>query len=101
MAAKNYFIAFDLSDTHNENPDGLSPMRLERHSRSEVFSTSATAGLSKRDWPAEDVRLWLLGQISPSWHGIVIRITDPMFGQTVDPSDLPEWLLIKNEAEGS
>ena len=93
----NYFIAFDLPDTRNEQSrrpiaDAMADAFPLRN-----FQYLSNGWFIQTDWPAEDIRLWLLELIHPSWRGTVIRITDPMFGHPVDSSDLPEWLLIKNE----
>jgi len=93
----NYFISFDLSPTVNEKERPPMAKVIAETFPLRSFQFLSNGWFIQTDWPAEDIRLWLLGEISPSWRGVVIRITDPMFGQPRDPADLPEWLLIENK----
>lgn len=93
----NYFISFDLLDTHNEQSRKPIADAIRETFPLRSFQFLSNGWFIQTDWLAEDVRHWLLDLIRPSWKGTVIRITDPMFGRPTDPSDLPEWLLIKNE----
>lgn len=94
---QNYFITFDLAPDAND--EERPPIANLIH---QAFAPYCVQALSngwfvRTAMPAEDLRLWLLGTIHPSWHGYVIRITSPMFGFPADLHALPEWLLIENK----
>lgn len=93
----NYFIGFDLSESKNEELRRPMSSVIQETFAPYCFQYLSNGWFIATEWPPEDIRTWLLSEISPSWHGIVIRITSPMFGLPSNVSDLPEWLLIGNE----
>lgn len=90
----NYFISFDLPEMDNEQERVPIAARIhEQFGAVKTFQFTKNGWFINTDWHPDDIRTWLLNEIHPSRQGIVIRITDPMYGVPSD-SDLPEWLLL-------